>query len=148
MEYVNNKELEKELVLFSDSYKFEIKRLIKEEGMKKKEASKKARGHISDELGEMFMMIANNLINKNNFNNYTYRDEMIGLGIEYLCRFARNYTKKKENHNAFAYCTKICYHGFVQVIIKERKKSKMKDTLIREASYESELEKWVGRDED
>jgi len=148
MDYIDSKELEKELIMFSTTYKSEIKRLVKEKGFKKREAEKIARGYISQELGEMFMMIANNLINKNNFNNYTYRDEMIGLGIEYLCRFAKNYNKRKESHNAFAYCTKICFNGFIQVILKEKKKSKVKDYLIREASAESELEKWLSRDED
>jgi len=60
---------------------------MKEMKLTEKEAKKIAKGTISDELGEMFLQIAYNLINKNNFNNYTFKEEMIGLGIEYLCRF-------------------------------------------------------------
>jgi len=140
--YINNELLEKELIVFSETYKKEVKRLRKEEKLPLKLASKQARGYISEELGEMFLKIAYNLINKNNFNNYTYRDEMIGLGIEYLCRFAKKYDKTRVNNNGFCYCTQICYNGFLQVIEKERKKSSLKDSIIRESMMESELEKW------
>jgi len=139
--YIDNKKLETELSCFSDTFKKEVKRIMKEDKIAKKTAEKKAKGYISEELGEMFLAIAYNLSNKNNFNNYTYKEEMIGLGVEYLCRFAKRFDSKK-SHNAFSYCTQICYNGFVQAIIKETKRSKLKDCLIKDAMVKSELEKW------
>lgn len=141
--YIDNRELEKELTIFSGTFKKEVQRIMKEDKLKRKAAEKKANGYISEELGEMFLKIANNLINKNNFNNYTFRDEMIGLGIEYLCRFAKKFDKKKANCNGFSYCTQICFHGFVQSITKENKRISLKDKLIKEAAWETELEKWT-----
>jgi len=140
--YINNEELENELEIFSETYKSEVKRIQEKEKIPLKKAEKKAKGHISEELGEMFMKIAYNLINKNNFNNYTYKDEMIGLGIEYLCRFAKKFDKSKKNCNGFSYCTQICFNGFLQVIDKEGKKSSLKDFMIKESMFESELERW------
>jgi hypothetical protein len=90
----------------------------------------------------MFINIAYNLANKNNFNNYTYKEEMIGLGIEYLCRFARKYDKDNPKANPFSYCTTICYHGFQQAITKEKKKSELKDKIIKQAMEQSEQDKW------
>jgi len=140
--YVNPAELEKELTVFSETYKSEVLRLLTE-GMEPKLSKKKAKGYISEELGAMFLKIANNLINKNNFNQYTYRDEMIGLGIEYLCRFAKKFDKSKKNCNGFSYCTQICFNGFLQVIEKENKKLELKDAIIKEAMQETEMDKWA-----
>jgi len=139
--YVDPEELEKELTVFSETYKSEVLRL-RAEGMEPKLSNKKAKGYISEELGTMFLKIANNLINKNNFNQYTYRDEMIGLGIEYLCRFAKKFDKSKKNCNGFSYCTQICFNGFLQVIEKENKKMELKDAIIKEAMLETEMDKW------
>jgi hypothetical protein len=140
--YINNKELEQELILFNETYMNDRKRL-EDEGLPANLAKKKARGHISEDLGMMFYKIATNYINKPSFNRYTYRDEMVSQGIEYLCRFAKTFDKTKNNANGFAYCTRICHNAFVQFIKKEGKQSEMKDKIIKEAMLEKEIEKWA-----
>lgn len=140
--YIDPKKLEIELVRFSETFKIDVQRVMTDYNITDiKAAEKKAQGFISEELGEMFLKVAYNLANKHNFSNYTYKEEMIGLGIEYLCRFARKFDNTKKNANAFAYCTQICANGFLQAMEKEKKKAEFKDKLIKEAMRESELEK-------
>ena len=140
--YIDGDELEKELSHLSDTFNIDVKRIMKELKIGKKAAEKKAKGEITDELGEMFLKIAYNLANKSNFNNYTYKEEMIGLGIEYLCRFAKKFDKNNPKANAFSYCTQICYNGFIQAITKEKKRSELKDVIIKKAMEKTELERW------
>lgn len=140
--YIDNKLLEIELEKFSSSFKEEVARLKKDSKLPLKDIKKQANGYISEELGAMFLEIAYNLINKSNFNNYTYRDEMLGLGIEYMCRFAKNFDSTKSNSNGFSYCTQICFNGFIQAITKEKKRSALKDEIIKETMFSSELDKW------
>jgi hypothetical protein len=140
--YIDGESLKNELTYLSETFKADVKRVMDEEKIALKPAEKKAKGIISDELGEMFLKIAYNLANKNNFNNYTYKEEMIGLGIEYLCRFAKKFDKDNPKANAFSYCTQICYNGFIQAITKEKKRSELKDTLIKKAMEKTELERW------
>jgi hypothetical protein len=141
--YINNKILERELSILHDTYNDDVKRIMDEKKLNKKEAKKLAKGYISEELGEMFLKIAYNLINKNNFNNYTFREEMIGLGVEYLCRFAKNFDATNPKSNGFSYCTQICYNGFIQSITKENKRTQLKDKIIKESMLKSELDKWT-----
>lgn len=101
-----------------------------------------ARGHISEELGEMFLKVAKGIGNKKNFINYTYKEEMMGLGIEFLCKYAKKFKYELPKANAFAYLSQICKNGFIQSINKEKKQSKMKDTLIKQSMHCSESEKW------
>ena len=143
LNYIDNKLLESELHKFSESYKKDVKKIMDEQKINKKLAEKKAKGNISDELGIMFLRIAYNLSNKHNFNNYTYKDEMIGLGIEYMCRFAKKFDITKNNCNGFSYCTQICNNGFIQAIQKEQNISKKKDEIIKENMLISELDKWA-----
>jgi hypothetical protein len=126
--YIDNNLLEKELSHLHDTYKADVKRVMK--------------GLITDDLGEMFLKIAYNLINKNNFNKYTFKEEMIGLGVEYLCRFAKNFDASNPKANGFSYCTQICSNGFIQSITKEKKRSALKDKIIKASMEKTEQEKW------
>jgi len=153
--YIDNDKLEFHLDVLHQTYIEDLNNitdeiLSKNKGMDSEEATKKAkkiaRGYISEELGMMFLKIANNYINRNNFNKYTnaYRDEMIGLGIEYLCRFSKTFDKTNDKCNGFFFCTKICHNAFIQAITKEKKKSKLKDDIIKEAmNMSSESDKWT-----
>jgi hypothetical protein len=140
--YIDGKKLEEELSILNQTFNDNVDEIMKEKKIDRKKAEKLAKGFISDDLGEMFLKIAYNLANKNNFNNYTYKEEMIGLGVEYLCRFAKKFDKDNPKANGFSYCTQICYNGFIQAITKEKKRSELKDALIKKAMEKSELEKW------
>ena len=111
-----------------------------------KEAYKEANGVISDRLGEMFLMLANNLSCKKNWIGYTYREDMIGKGVYFLCKYAHNFDKNNKKANAFAYVTQICKNGFIQVWEKEEGQSSLKDKLIKDSMEKPELDKWLEED--
>jgi hypothetical protein len=141
--YIDGKKLEVELARLNQTFNDNVDQVMKKKKISRKAAEKESKGYISDDLGEMFLAIAYNLANKNNFNNYTYKEEMIGLGVEYLCRFAKKFDKNNPKANGFSYCTQICYNGFIQAITKEKKRSELKDKLIKKAMEKSEQERWL-----
>lgn len=108
-----------------------------------KKAYKDAHGIISDKLGEMFLKLAEKLSSKKNWIGYTYKDEMVGKGILFLCKYAHGFNKYHPKSNAFAYVTQICKNGFIQVLQKEEKQSHLKDKMIKNSIDKSELDKWL-----
>lgn len=85
-------------------------------------------GVMPEELGEAFLIIANNLSNKSNFIGYTWKDEMIAEAVFTCVKYFGNFDPKKSN-NPFAYITRICYNSFVNSIKKQNKHGKMKQDL-------------------
>lgn len=80
---------------------------------------------IPNYIGECFMKIAEGLSHKPNFINYTYREEMIGDGIENCLMYFENFNPEKSN-NPFAYFTQIIYYAFLRRIAKEKKQTYIK----------------------
>jgi hypothetical protein len=103
----------------------------------------KESGTISDNLGEMFLKIVNNMANRKNFINYTFKEEMKGRGLIFLCKYAKSFDKDNPKANAFAYVSMICFRGFVQCIKEEQKHSAIKDGLIKRNMETSEQEKFI-----
>ena len=56
---------------------------------------------VTEYMGECFYKIATHLSYRPNFINYTYREEMIGDGIENCIRYAKNFNPDKSK-NPFA----------------------------------------------
>jgi hypothetical protein len=107
------------------------------------DCGKKAKGDCSEDLGLMFLKIVDGIGNKKNFINYTYKEEMKGLGTEFLCKYGKKFDFNHPKANAFSYLSQICSHGFVQCITKEKKQSEMKDKLIKRSMETSEQDKWI-----
>jgi hypothetical protein len=105
--------------------------------------SLKETGIISDNLGEMFLKITNNMANRKNFINYTFKEEMKGRGLIFLCKYAKSFDKNNPKANAFAYVSMICFRGFVQCIKEEQKHSAIKDGLIKRNMETSEMDKFI-----
>jgi len=99
-------------------------------------------GEISETLGEMFIKIVNNMSNRKNFINYTYKDEMKGRGLIFLCKYAKSFDKNNPKANAFAYVSQICFRGFVQCIKEEQKHSSIKDGLIKKHMETTALDEY------
>ena len=94
-------------------------------------------GECSDKLGELFMLHVQRCSSATNFKGYTYRSEMESTALYFLLKYSRNFdpsgAKSKDNiPNAFAYCTQIIHHAFLQIIQREKKHSILKDNLIKE----------------
>jgi len=84
---------------------------------------------VTEYMGECFYKIATHLSYRPNFINYTYREEMIGDGIENCIRYAKNFNPEKSK-NPFAYFTQIIYYAFIRRITKEKKQTQIKQKII------------------
>ena len=88
-------------------------------------------------MGKCFVDIAMNLSNRPNFINYTYKEEMIGDGIENCLQYCSNFNPNKSK-NPFAYFTRIIYYAFVRRIEREKKqayvKHKLSEKMVEEKS--------------
>ena len=71
---------------------------------------------IYEKIGRDFLLIAQNLLNKSNFINYTQdrKDEMISDAVFYMCRYIDKYDVTRDN--PFAYFTMIARNAFLQNI--------------------------------
>jgi hypothetical protein len=105
--YINNPDFLKALIEYRDACN-----LSKKEG--------KEDPPIPNYIGECFYKIADHLSRKPNFISYSFRDEMIGDGIENCLMYFRNFNPDKSN-NPFAYFTQIIYYAFLRRIQKEKK---------------------------
>lgn len=84
-------------------------------------------------VGECIMLIANRLATRPNFVGYSYRDEMIGDGIENCLTYIHNFNPDKST-NPFAYFTQIIYYAFLRRIQKEKKQ-----LYIKHKSFENSM---------
>ena len=135
---------EDKLMLFLKrfGYTYERKVNLMHKNLYYKVGVKQAHGVITEELGVMLLAVSQNLANKKNWINYTYKDEMIGRGVLYLCQYAHNFNKHHPKANAFAYVTQICKNGFLQALETEDKQSVIKDKLIKNSMENSVQSQW------
>ena len=80
---------------------------------------------IPNYIGECWQKIAEGLSRKPNFIGYTYKDDMIGDGIENCLMYFDNFDPQKSS-NPFAYFTQIIYYAFLRRIQKETKQMYIK----------------------
>ena len=83
---------------------------------------------MSDELGIIFMKIANGLASRPSYINYTFKEEFISDAISKMIMYLDRIDTSK-HLNQFGYLNMIAYHCFLQKIAKEKKYSQFKDTL-------------------
>lgn len=84
---------------------------------------------VSNYIGDCFIKIARHLSYKNNFINYSFKDEMISDGIENCLAVVDNFDPAKSK-NPFAYFTQIIFYAFVRRIQKEKKQLDTKYRFI------------------
>lgn len=75
---------------------------------------------VNNYIGDCFIKIARHLSYKNNFINYSFKDEMISDGIENCLAVVHNFDPAKSK-NPFAYFTQIIFFAFIRRIQKEKK---------------------------
>lgn len=97
---------------------------------------------VSDELGEMILKISENLSYRRNFINYSFREEMIGDGIETCLKYIDNYDPVNYK-NPFAYFTQLCYYAFVRRITREDRQVQIRGKVYDHQSIDNEFDdKW------
>ena len=80
---------------------------------------------ISNYIGQCILSIAEGLASKSNFAGYSYREEMIGDGIENCFMYIKNFNTDKYS-NPFAYFTQIIKFSFIRRIQKEKRQQYIK----------------------
>lgn len=91
---------------------------------------------VSEYIGTCIYQIARHLGFRPNFIGYSYREELIGDGIENCLRYLDNYDAYNYS-KPFAYFTQINWYAFIRRIKKEKKESAIKTRLIREIPFET-----------
>lgn len=80
-------------------------------------------------IGECIYQIATRLSFKPNFINYSFKEEMIGDGLENAIAALNNFDPEKSS-NPFAYFTQVIYFAFIRRIHKEKKQLYIKHKVI------------------
>lgn len=105
--YVTNKDFLRAIVEYNQTVKQAAK-----EG--------KPKPQLTNYIAECLWLIAKNLANKPSFNQYTFKEEMIGDAVENCLRYFHNFNAEKYK-NPFAYFTQISKFAFIRRITKEKK---------------------------
>ena len=108
------------------------------------EASGEPRPPVTDYIGSCFLKIAEGLSRRSCFNNYEYKEEMIGDAVENAILYAHNF--KKEGKNPFAYFTQMMYYAFLRRIQKEKKQMYVKYKLMEQHENSANLPRWSEED--
>jgi len=91
----------------------------------------KESGIVSEELGQIFYLIARNLSSKGNWSGYTYKEDMVQEAVFTCTKYIKNFDPEKSK-NPFAYITQICHNCFVAYVKKQKKHSNIKDICYKE----------------
>ena len=117
--YVNNKEFLQAIIDWKEK-------------VKDAESAGEEQPPVTDYIGECFMKIAQHLSFRPNFINYSYKEEMIGDGIENCLQYVNNFNPEKSK-NPFSYFTQIIYYAFIRRIQKEKKQTHTKHKIIEKS---------------
>lgn len=121
--YVNNDELFNAIVEYQTA-------------IKASEESSSQGPIMSDYIGSCIMKIATKFAFKNNFINYSYRDEMIADGIEVCITGVRKFNAEKWK-NPFAYLTQCCFYAFISRIKREKKQQYIRSEMMKNFEIET-----------
>jgi hypothetical protein len=99
-------------------------------GIKKGEFSKD-HGRITEELGKMFLMLAERYAQRSNWRGYTYVDEMKGQAILQLSQIGLQFDESK-SENPFAYYTAAVTNSFTRVLNIEKRNQNIRDDILEE----------------
>lgn len=94
---------------------------------------------IDNYIGKVILDIANRLSYRPNFINYSYKQEMIGDGVENCLKVVDNFDCENYS-NPFAFYTRIIWNAFVRRIQMEQKQQHVKGCLISEMQIDEMFE--------
>lgn len=117
----------KEAVIVKVNGKTKIMHVSNAELLKELETSRN-KGVMTERLGEMFIKLASHYLNRYEWRNYTYKDEMQSLCLVYMCQCWNKFNPEKTTQ-AFSYFTQVCYSACLRHLAYEKKASRVKDNL-------------------
>ena len=91
----------------------------------------KEHGRITEELGRMFLMLAERYAQRSNWRGYTYVDEMKGQAILQLSQIGLQFDESK-SENPFAYYTAAVTNSFTRVLNIEKRNQNIRDDMLEE----------------
>ena len=89
-------------------------------------------GKISEELGEMFMIMTDHILGHSNFRNYTQavREEMKSYALLLLIKYSHNCDAyERDARQVFNYLSTVTFNAFKQVLQKYYKQQNLKREL-------------------
>ena len=89
----------------------------------------KSKGVVTNELVEMFMLIADKYSRKSWFVGYSFREDMVAAAVMNLYVNGLKFDPDKSN-NPFAYFTQCCHNSFFQFMHEENRHRSIRDTLL------------------
>jgi hypothetical protein len=91
----------------------------------------KEHGRITEELGKMYLMLAERYAQRSNWRGYTYVDEMKGQAILQLSQIGLQFDESK-SENPFAYYTAAVTNSFTRVLNIEKRNQNIRDDMLEE----------------
>lgn len=91
----------------------------------------KDHGRITEELGKMFLMLAERYAQRSNWRGYTYVDEMKGQAILQLAQIGLQFDESK-SENPFAYYTAAVTNSFTRVLNIEKRNQNIRDDILED----------------
>lgn len=91
----------------------------------------KDHGKITEELGRMFLMLAERYAQRSNWRGYTYVDEMKGQAILQLSQIGLQFDESK-SENPFAYYTAAVTNSFTRVLNIEKRNQNIRDDMLQD----------------
>lgn len=98
----------------------------------------KDHGRITENLGRMFIKLADRYAQRSNWRGYTYIDEMKGQAILQLSQIGLQFDESK-SENPFAYYTAAVTNSFTRILNIEKKSQNIRDDLLEEAGLTPSL---------
>ncbi len=91
----------------------------------------KDHGRITENLGRMYIKLADRYAQRSNWRGYTYIDEMKGQAILQLSQIGLQFDESK-SENPFAYYTAAVTNSFTRILNLEKKNQNIRDDLLEE----------------
>jgi hypothetical protein len=91
----------------------------------------KDKGRITENLGRMFIKLADRYAQRSNWRGYTYIDEMKGQAILQLSQIGLQFDESK-SENPFAYYTAAVTNSFTRILNIEKKNQNIRDDILEE----------------
>jgi hypothetical protein len=94
-------------------------------------AFSKEHGRITENLGMMFLKLADRYGTRSNWRGYTYNDEMRSQAVLQLSQIGLQFDESK-SENPFAYYTAAVTNSFTRVLNIEKKNQSIRDDILQE----------------
>ncbi len=98
----------------------------------------KDHGQITENLGRMFIKLADRYAQRSNWRGYTYVDEMKGQAILQLSQIGLQFDESK-SENPFAYYTAAVTNSFTRILNIEKKNQNIRDDMLEDAGLTPSL---------